>query len=79
VNALLAEPADQGELAGILRYSGRSSRPTSSVDVLVDLRSPLTMVIDGSSWSSPGTTASGASFQLVELAQRVLVPVPSLA
>ena len=83
VNALLAERADQGELAGILRYS---EEPLVSSDIVKSTYSsifdaPLTMVIDGTlvkvvAWYD---NEWGYSNRLVELAQRVLVPVPSLA
>ena len=83
VNALLAERADQGELAGILRYS---EEPLVSSDIVKSAYSsifdaPLTMVIDGTqvkvvAWYD---NEWGYSNRLVELAQRVLVPVPTLA
>ena len=82
VNALFAQRADQGELAGILRYS---EEPLVSSDIVKSPYSsifdaPLTMVIDGTqvkvvAWYD---NEWGYSNRLVELAQRVLVPVPTL-
>jgi glyceraldehyde 3-phosphate dehydrogenase len=83
VNALLAERADRGELAGILRYS---EEPLVSSDIVKSTYSsifdaPLTMVIDGTlvkvvAWYD---NEWGYSNRLVELAQRVLAPVPAHA
>ncbi len=79
VNALFAEHADRGELAGILRYS---EDPLVSSDIIRSPYSsifdaPLTTVVDGTqvkvvSWYD---NEWGYSNRLVELAQRVLVPV----
>ena len=81
VNALLAERADRGELAGILRYS---EEPLVSSDIVKSTYSsifdaPLTMVTDGTlvkvvAWYD---NEWGYSNRLVELAQRVLAPVPA--
>jgi glyceraldehyde 3-phosphate dehydrogenase len=83
VNALFEHHADSGELAGVLRYS---EEPLVSSDIVKSTYSsifdaPLTMVIDGTqvkvvSWYD---NEWGYSSRLVELAQRVLVPVPTLA
>ncbi len=82
VNALVEQRADRGELAGILRYS---EEPLVSSDIVKSPYSsifdaPLTMVIDGTlvkvvAWYD---NEWGYSNRLVELAQRVLVPVPAL-
>jgi glyceraldehyde 3-phosphate dehydrogenase len=79
VNALVAERADRGELTGILRYS---EEPLVSSDIVKSPYSsifdaPLTTVIDGTqvkvvAWYD---NEWGYSNRLVELAQRVLVPV----
>jgi glyceraldehyde 3-phosphate dehydrogenase len=79
VNALVAERADRGELTGILRYS---EEPLVSSDIVKSSYSsifdaPLTTVIDGTqvkvvAWYD---NEWGYSNRLVELAQRVLVPV----
>jgi glyceraldehyde 3-phosphate dehydrogenase len=79
VNALFAERADRGELTGILRYS---EEPLVSSDIVKSPYSsifdaPLTTVIDGTqvkvvAWYD---NEWGYSNRLVELAQRVLVPV----
>ena len=81
VNALFASRADIGELAGILRYS---EEPLVSSDILKSTYSsifdaPLTTVIDGTlvkvvAWYD---NEWGYSNRLVELAQRVLAPVPA--
>jgi glyceraldehyde 3-phosphate dehydrogenase (phosphorylating) len=80
VNALFEHHADSGELAGILRYS---EEPLVSSDIVRSPYSsifdaPLTMVIDGTqvkvvAWYD---NEWGYSNRLVELAQRVLAPVP---
>ena len=79
VNAAFAEVADAGELAGILRYS---EEPLVSSDIVKSPYSaifdaPLTTVTDGTqvkvvAWYD---NEWGYSNRLVELAQRVLVPV----
>ena len=81
VNALVEQRADRGELAGILRYS---EEPLVSSDIVRSPYSsifdaPLTMVIDGTqvkvvAWYD---NEWGYSNRLVELAQRVLAPVPA--
>ena len=81
VNAVFAERADRGELAGILRYS---EEPLVSSDIVKSPYSaifdaPLTTVIDGTqvkvvAWYD---NEWGYSNRLVELAQRVLAPVPA--
>jgi glyceraldehyde 3-phosphate dehydrogenase len=81
VNELFEERADRGELAGILRYS---EEPLVSSDIVKSpyssiLDAPLTMVIDGTqvkvvAWYD---NEWGYSNRLVELAQRVLAPVPA--
>ena len=81
VNALFAARADDGELAGILRYS---EEPLVSSDIVKSPYSsifdaPLTTVIDGTlvkvvAWYD---NEWGYSNRLVELAQRVLAPVPA--
>jgi glyceraldehyde 3-phosphate dehydrogenase len=78
VNALFAERADLGDLAGILRYS---EEPLVSSDIVKSPYSaifdaPLTTVIDGTqvkvvAWYD---NEWGYSNRLVELAERVLVP-----
>jgi glyceraldehyde 3-phosphate dehydrogenase len=79
VNALFEARADRGELTGILRYS---EEPLVSSDIVRSPYSsifdaPLTTVIDGTlvkvvAWYD---NEWGYSNRLVELAQRVLVPV----
>ncbi len=81
VNALFQGRADCGELTGILRYS---EEPLVSSDIVKSPYSsifdaPLTMVIDGTqvkvvAWYD---NEWGYSNRLVELAQRVLAPVPA--
>jgi glyceraldehyde 3-phosphate dehydrogenase len=81
VNGLFAEHADRGELEGILRYS---EEPLVSSDIVRSPYSaifdaPLTIVIDGTqvkvvAWYD---NEWGYSNRLVELAQRVLAPVPA--
>ena len=81
VNALVESRADRGELLGILRYS---EEPLVSSDIVKSPYSsifdaPLTTVIDGTqvkvvAWYD---NEWGYSNRLVELAQRVLVPVPA--
>ena len=78
---MFAERADRGELAGILRYS---EEPLVSSDIVKSPYSaifdaPLTTVIDGTqvkvvAWYD---NEWGYSNRLVELAQRVLAPVPA--
>jgi glyceraldehyde 3-phosphate dehydrogenase len=81
VNAFVEQRADRGELEGILRYS---EEPLVSSDIVRSPYSsifdaPLTMVIDGTlvkvvAWYD---NEWGYSNRLVELAQRVLAPVPA--
>jgi glyceraldehyde 3-phosphate dehydrogenase len=83
VNELFATRADIGELAGILAYS---EEPLVSSDIVKSPYSaifdaPLTTVVDGTqvkvvAWYD---NEWGYSNRLVELTQRVLVPVPELA
>jgi glyceraldehyde 3-phosphate dehydrogenase len=83
VNALFEDRADRGELAGILAYS---EEPLVSSDVVKSPYSsifdaPLTTVVDGTqvkviAWYD---NEWGYSNRLVELAQRILVPVPLAA
>ena len=83
VNEIVRGRADSGELAGILRYS---EEPLVSSDIIKSTYSsifdaPLTLVIDGTqvkvvAWYD---NEWGYSNRLVELAGRVLVPVPALA
>jgi glyceraldehyde 3-phosphate dehydrogenase len=80
VNHAMQERADQGALTGILAYS---EEPLVSSDIVRSPYSsifdaPLTMVIDGTqvkvvAWYD---NEWGYSNRLVELAQRVLAPVP---
>jgi glyceraldehyde 3-phosphate dehydrogenase len=80
INALFEARADQGELEGILKYS---VEPLVSADVVRSPYSsifdaPLTTVVDGTqvkviAWYD---NEWGYSNRLVELAQRILVPVP---
>jgi glyceraldehyde 3-phosphate dehydrogenase len=82
VNALFAERADHDELTGILHYS---EEPLVSSDIVKSpfsaiFDAPLTTVIDGTlvkvvAWYD---NEWGYSNRLVELAQRVLAPVPAL-
>jgi len=82
VNALFAERADHDELTGILRYS---EEPLVSSDIVKSpfsavFDAPLTTVVDGTlvkvvAWYD---NEWGYSNRLVELAQRVLAPVPAL-
>jgi glyceraldehyde 3-phosphate dehydrogenase len=81
VNGLFADAADEGDLAGILRYS---EEPLVSSDIVkspysATFDAPLTAVIDGTqvkvvAWYD---NEWGYSNRLVELAQRVLSPVPA--
>ncbi len=81
VNALVAGRADKGELAGILHYS---EEPLVSSDIIKSAFSSifdagLTTVIDGTqvkvvSWYD---NEWGYSNRLVDLVQRLLVPVPA--
>ena len=81
VNGVVEQRADRGELEGILRYS---EEPLVSSDIVKSPYSsifdaPLTMVIDGTlvkvvAWYD---NEWGYSNRLVELAQRVLAPVPA--
>ena len=81
VNAVFADRADRGDLVGILRYS---EEPLVSSDIVKSPYSaifdaPLTAVIDGTqvkvvAWYD---NEWGYSNRLVELAQRVLAPVPA--
>ena len=81
VNAFVEQRADRGELEGILRYG---EEPLVSSDIVKSPYSsifdaPLTMVIDGTlvkvvAWYD---NEWGYSNRLVELAQRVLAPVPA--
>ena len=81
VNACVEQRADRGELEGILRYS---EEPLVSSDIVRSPYSsifdaPLTLVTDGTlvkvvAWYD---NEWGYSNRLVELAQRVLVPVPA--
>jgi glyceraldehyde 3-phosphate dehydrogenase len=80
INALFADVADEGDLEGILRYS---EEPLVSSDIVkspysATFDAPLTAVIDGTqvkvvAWYD---NEWGYSNRLVELAQRVLSPVP---
>ena len=80
INALFEARADRGELEGILKYS---EEPLVSSDVVKSPYSaifdaPLTTVVDGTqvkviAWYD---NEWGYSNRLVELAQRILVPVP---
>jgi glyceraldehyde 3-phosphate dehydrogenase len=82
VNALFAERADHDELTGILHYS---EEPLVSSDIVKSpfsavFDAPLTTVVDGTlvkvvAWYD---NEWGYSNRLVELAQRVLAPVPAL-
>jgi glyceraldehyde 3-phosphate dehydrogenase (phosphorylating) len=81
VNALFAARADRGELAGILRYS---EEPLVSSDIVKSpfssiFDAPLTTVIDGTQLKVVAWYDNewGYSNRLVELAQRVLAPVPA--
>ena len=81
VNALVLTRADRGELAGILRYS---EEPLVSSDIVRSPYSsifdaPLTTVVDGTQLKVVAWYDNewGYSNRLVELAQRVLAPVPA--
>jgi glyceraldehyde 3-phosphate dehydrogenase len=81
VNALFLTRADRGELAGILRYS---EEPLVSSDIVRSPYSsifdaPLTTVVDGTQLKVVAWYDNewGYSNRLVELAQRVLAPVPA--
>jgi glyceraldehyde 3-phosphate dehydrogenase len=79
VNAAMRERADQGALTGILAYS---EDPLVSTDIV---RSPYSSIFDSGLTLVTGDTQVkliawydnewGYSSRLVELAQRVLVPV----
>jgi glyceraldehyde 3-phosphate dehydrogenase len=83
VNALFEEHADTGTMAGILAYS---EEPLVSTDVI---KSPYSAVFDAGLTTVIGGTQVkvvawydnewGYSTRLVELAERVLAPVPALA
>jgi glyceraldehyde 3-phosphate dehydrogenase len=83
INAIFEARADRGELEGILMYS---EEPLVSSDVVKSTYSsifdaPLTTVVDGTqvkvvAWYD---NEWGYSNRLVELAQRVLAPVPVAA
>ena len=83
INGLFEDRADHGELEGILKYS---EEPLVSSDVVGSPYSsifdaPLTTVVDGTqvkviAWYD---NEWGYSNRLVELAQRILVPVPLAA
>jgi glyceraldehyde 3-phosphate dehydrogenase len=82
VNALFLSRADRGELAGILHYS---EEPLVSSDIVRSPYSsifdaPLTTVVDGTQLKVVAWYDNewGYSNRLVELAQRVLAPVPTL-
>ena len=81
VNALFETRADIGELAGILRYS---EEPLVSSDIVRSPYSsifdaPLTTVVDETQLKVVAWYDNewGYSNRLVELAQRVLAPVPA--
>lgn len=83
VNAAVAARSDRGELAGILAYS---EEPLVSSDIVKSPYSaifdaPLTMVVDGTQVTVVAWYDNewGYSNRLVELAQRVRVPVPATA
>jgi len=83
VNSAFAERAKSGSLAGILAYS---EEPTVSSDIVKSpfsaiLDAPLTTVVDGTqvkvvAWYD---NEWGYANRLVELAERVLMPVPVTA
>jgi len=83
VNAFVEQRADRGELEGILRYS---EEPLVSSDIVKSPYSsifdaPLTTVVDGTqvkviAWYD---NEWGYSNRLVELAQRIAVPVLAVA
>jgi glyceraldehyde 3-phosphate dehydrogenase len=82
INEIFATNADRGQLAGILRYS---EEPLVSSDIVKSPYSsifdaPLTTVVDGTQLKVVAWYDNewGYSNRLVELAQRVLVPVPAL-
>jgi glyceraldehyde 3-phosphate dehydrogenase len=81
VNALFASRADRGVLTGILAYS---EEPLVSSDIVKSPYSsifdaPLTTVVDGTQLKIVAWYDNewGYSNRLVELAQRVLAPVPA--
>jgi glyceraldehyde 3-phosphate dehydrogenase len=81
VNALFEARADMGELEGVLRYS---EEPLVSSDIVRSPYSsifdaPLTTVVDGTQLKVVAWYDNewGYSNRLVELAQRVLVPMPA--
>ena len=83
INALFESRADRREFEGILKYS---EEPLVSADIVKSAYSsifdaPLTTVVDGTqvkviAWYD---NEWGYSNRLVELAQRILVPVPLAA
>ena len=83
INAFFEARADRGELEGIVKYS---EEPLVSADIVKSAYSsifdaPLTTVVDGTqvkviAWYD---NEWGYSNRLVELAQRILVPVPLAA
>jgi glyceraldehyde 3-phosphate dehydrogenase len=83
VNAAFRERADTGALAGILSYS---EEPIVATDIVGSpysaiLDAPLTSVIDGTQIKVVGWYDNewGYATRLVELAERILTPVPSPA
>jgi glyceraldehyde 3-phosphate dehydrogenase len=82
INGIFAAHADRGALTGILRYS---EEPLVSSDIVKSPYSsifdaPLTTVIDGTQLKVVAWYDNewGYSNRLIELAQRVLVPVPAV-
>ncbi len=80
INELMRARADSGELTGILRYS---EEPLVSSDIVKSpfsaiFDSGLTTVIDGTQLKVVAWYDNewGYSNRLVELVQRVIVPVP---